>query len=174
MCTFIIHIFNRATLMGFFIIVYRPVVSSHPLYISVIACDDTGQQLLMFLHQEGVSCELTYLRQTVCAALRFAAQTCLLRFLAPPLKPQAHLLRTAEARFAEARWVVHGTPWDIPIWTQPGTCSNPPTLCCVLGFVLLSLWLRYELYIVLWFRQKCVCWLKWKVNSLSEFCQNTQ
>lgn len=86
MCAFIVHIFNRATMMGFFI-VYRPVVSSHPLCPSVIACDDTGQQLLLFLHQEGVSCELTYLRQTVCAALRFAAQTCLLRFLAPPLKP---------------------------------------------------------------------------------------
>lgn len=80
----------------------------------------------------------------------------------------------AVARFAEAWWAVHGTPWAIPVWTQPGTCANPPTLCCILGFVLLSLWLRYELYVVLWFRPKCVCWLKWKVNYQSEICQNTQ
>lgn len=83
----IIHIFNRATLMGIFIVVYRPAVSSHSLCISVIACNDTGQQLWLFLRQEIVSGELTYLRQTVCAALRSAAQTCLLRFLAPLLKP---------------------------------------------------------------------------------------
>lgn len=73
--------------MGIFIVVYRPAVSSHSLCISVIACNDTGQQLWLFLRQEIVSGELTYLRQTVCAALRSAAQTCLLRFLAPLLKP---------------------------------------------------------------------------------------
>lgn len=83
----IIHIFNKATLMSFFIVVYRPVVSSHSLCISVIARNDTGQQLWLFLRQEIVSGELTYLRQTVYAALRFAAQTGLLRFLAPLRKP---------------------------------------------------------------------------------------
>lgn len=87
MYAFIIHIFNKATLMGFFIVVYRPAVSSHSLCISVIARNDTGQQLWLFLRQEIVSGELTYLRQTVYAALRFAAQTGLPKFLAPLRKP---------------------------------------------------------------------------------------
>lgn len=123
---------------------------------------------LLLICKEIVLGELTYLRaDSMCRVSIWSPDMSGSDSLLCHLGPQAHMLSMEVASFAEAWWAVPGPPWALPTWTQLCPCVNPPTLCCILGFVLLSLWPRYELCIVLWLRLRCVLWLNWKVNNLS-------